>query len=361
MMKSHIRNCLRAISVILLLLLGPALRGQSYTITDLGALSGGSAIPTKINLAGQAVGQSGKMYGVQTHAFVLSGGKLNDIGTLPGGEYSSASDVNTRGAVVGEANTATSIHAFLWDSSKGMQDLGALPNDNCSRAFGINDSDQVVGYSSGAHDPVAFLWKKNTDMTSLGTLPGGTTSEAYDINNAGVVVGTASTETGDKHAFIWTAGGGMKDLGTLPGDITSEALRINNPGAIIGSSIGPNVTHAFLWTAAAGMQNIGTLNGESTSALDLNNTGEVVGTSTASMSGHAFYWSTGTGIMDLNTLIPSSSGFVLTAAVAINNAGWILALGAVTIDRSQALQLDDTRHHAGPVHAFLLKPVGKGH
>lgn len=359
-MKSQIRNCLRAISVILLLPLGPVLSGQSYTVTDLGSLPGGNAVPTKINLAGQAIGQSGKMYGVRTHAFVLTAGKLADIGTLPGGEYSSASDVNTRGAVVGEANTDTNIHAFLWDSSNGMQDLGALPDDSGSRAFGINDSDQVVGYSSGAHDPVAFLWKKNTGMVSLGTLPGGTTSEAYDINNAGVVVGTASTQSGDKHAFLWTADGGMKDLGTLPGDITSQALRINNPGNIIGSSTGPNVTHAFLWTASAGMQDIGTLNGESTSALDLNNSGEVVGTSTASMSGHAFYWSAGTGIQDLNSLTPSDSGVVLTSAVAINNAGWILALGAATVDKSQPLQLDDTHHHAGPIHAFLLTPVGKG-
>jgi hypothetical protein len=78
------------------------------------------------------------------------------------------------------------------------------------------------------------------------------------------------------------------------------------------------------------------------------------------MSGHAFYWSAVSGIKDLNTLIPSDSGFVLTSAIAINNAGWILALGAVTLDKSQPLQLDDTHHHAGPIHAFLLKPVDNG-
>lgn len=359
-MKSHIQICVRAISVLLLFLLGPPLRAQSYTVTDLGALPGGSAIPTKLNLAGLAVGQSGKLYGVQTHAFVLTGGKLSDIGTLPGGEYSSASDVNTSGAVVGEANTATNIHAFLWDAVNGMQDLGTLPGDTGSRAFGINDSNQVVGYSSGAHEAIAFFWQKNTGMIGLGTLPGGSTSEAYDINNAGAVVGTSSTEAGDKHAFLWTSGGGMKDLGTLPGDITSQALRINTSGYIIGSSTGQNVTHAFLWTASAGMRGLGTLNGQSTSALDLNNAGEVVGTSTEAMSGHAFYWSAHTGIKDLNTLIPSASGVILTSAVGINNAGWILALGAVTIDKSQPLQLDDTKHHAGPIHAFVLIPVTNG-
>jgi probable HAF family extracellular repeat protein len=215
----------------------------------------------------------------------------------------------------------------------------------------------VVGYSSGIREPIAFVWKKNTGMTSLGTLPGGNTSEAYGINNPGSVVGVSSTQSGDKHAFLWTSGSGMKDLGTLPGDITSEARRLNNSGMVIGSSAGTNVTNAFLWTAAGGMQNIGSLNGNSTNALDINNAGEVVGTSITSMSGHAFYWSQATGIKDLNTLIPANSGFILTSAVGINNAGWILALGAVTADKSQPLQLDDTHQHAGPIHTFLLKPV----
>ena len=236
--------------LILLFTLASTLWAQSYTLIDIGALPGGNTIATKINLAGQAVGQSGKMYGVQTHAFVLTSWQAIRYWNPARGEYSSAFDVNTRGAVVGESNTASNVHAFIWDVAGGLQDLGTLPGDKGSRAFGINDSDQVVGYSSGAHGPTAFLWTKNAGMTSLGTLPGGDTSEASDINNAGSVVGAASIRSGEKHAFLWTSGSGMQDLGTLPGDITSEAHRINNSGGVIGSSIGPNVTHAFLWTPA---------------------------------------------------------------------------------------------------------------
>ncbi len=160
-MRIHTSKLLGALSVISLLALSSMLGAQSYSVIDIGALPGGNIVPTKINQSGQVIGQSGKMYGVRTHAFVFTGGKLFDIGTLPGGEYSSASDVNTKGTVVGESNTATNIHAFIWDSAGGLQDLGTFPGDNGSRAFGINDSDQVVGYSSGAHEPIAFLWTKS--------------------------------------------------------------------------------------------------------------------------------------------------------------------------------------------------------
>lgn len=356
-MRINTRARLGAWFSILLFALVSTVRAQSYALIDIGALSGGNTVAKKINLAGQMVGQSGKMYGVQTRAFAFASGMLLDLGTLPGGEYSGAFDVNTKGSVVGESNTASNIHAFIWDKDGGMQDLGTLPGDNSSRAFGINDSDQVVGYSSGALGVSAFVWTKNAGMISLGTLPGGDASEASHINNAGSVVGVSSIKSGEKHAFLWTSGNGMQDLGTLPGDITSQAYRISNSGIVIGSSIGPNVTHAFLWTPSGGMQNLGTLGGDSSSALDLNNNGEVVGTSTAAMGGHAFLWSSSTGMQDLNTLIPTDSGVILTSAIGINNAGRILAIGAVTIDRSQPLNLDDTHHHAGPIHAFLLTPL----
>jgi probable HAF family extracellular repeat protein len=181
-MRSKVSSHLGLWLLAPLLVTASALSAQSYVVTDIGALAGGTAIGAKINLNGQAVGQSGKMYGVQTHAFFLNGGTLVDLGTLPGGDYSSAFDINTRGAVVGDSNRAVNIRGFIWDAAGGLQDLGTLPGDTASRAYGINDQDQVVGYSSGSHGVTAFSWKRQAGATSLGTLPGGDISQAFGIN-----------------------------------------------------------------------------------------------------------------------------------------------------------------------------------
>src|ERR1700676_566885 len=83
----------------------------------------------------------------------------------------------------------TTVHAFLWSSTTGMQDLGSIGGGN-SYANGINNAGQVVGYYETAVSTRAFLWTASTGMQDLGTL-GGSFAMASGINSAGQVVGTA--------------------------------------------------------------------------------------------------------------------------------------------------------------------------
>src|SRR5215213_8221903 len=58
---------------------------------------------------------------------------VTDLGTLPGGNYSDADGINSRGQVVGFSTTAELQRAFLWDHGQ-MIDLGTLPGGYSSVA-----------------------------------------------------------------------------------------------------------------------------------------------------------------------------------------------------------------------------------
>jgi probable HAF family extracellular repeat protein len=75
---------------------------------------------------------------------------ITDLGTLPGGDFSVAHGINSRGQVVGWSNTASGgSHAFLWEDGR-MTDLGTLPGGEFSQALGINARGQVVGSGTTA-------------------------------------------------------------------------------------------------------------------------------------------------------------------------------------------------------------------
>src|SRR5579864_6448988 len=181
-MKSGSNTKLLMIAVIssLVSFLATNAVAQSYTAIDLGTLHAGSARIHGVNESGQAVGASGHPHGAETHAFFWQKqGGMRDLGTLPGGDYSSAFAINDSGIVVGISNTSTSTHAFTWTPTQGLRDLGTAPGTNASSALSINNKGQIAG-TSGVH---AALWTNGT-VQDLGTL-GGATSEARDVNNLG--------------------------------------------------------------------------------------------------------------------------------------------------------------------------------
>src|SRR5260370_6480626 len=107
-----------------------------------GAVSG-VALNAKGSIAA-VVGTAAIRAGVG-HAFLWTGGPLQDLGTL-GGSASFADGINSAGQIVGGAETAAqATHAFLFSGGR-LLDLGTLGGGN-STATGINAAGQIVGNS----------------------------------------------------------------------------------------------------------------------------------------------------------------------------------------------------------------------
>jgi len=311
-------------------LLGATSRTEAvtYPVTGLGLMDpNGTTTPLSVNNGRVVVGfATVNFLGYQVpHAFLWQNGVMTDLGTLELAYFAVARCINDANQVVGLSFYGQE-HAWLWQNGV-MTDLGTLsgnPND-LSGAFGINELGEVAGNSSTQAEPNvqhAFLWRNGT-MTSLGSLGGGQ-SWAWDINDSTQIVGHSNNR-----AFLWEKGV-MSSLGTLPGyTASSQALAINASGKVIGTSTDPNgLIHSFLWQNGT-MTDLGTLPGRpSTVASAINNADLIVGASSdPNGDSRAFLWKQG-AMYDLNTLVDPNSGWVLGAALGINDRGHIVGIGS---------------------------------
>jgi probable HAF family extracellular repeat protein len=95
---------------------------------DIGSL-GGFAWATAVNDFAQVVGYSAISATVfpppLLHAFLYSGGKMRDLGTLPGGTSSSAYGINTFGQIVGGGDTGDGGfgHGFVYSNGQNRSRL----------------------------------------------------------------------------------------------------------------------------------------------------------------------------------------------------------------------------------------------
>ena len=127
-----------------------------------------------------------------------------DLGTL-GGASSYAYRMSDTGQVVGQADTATETHAFLYDSTHGMVDLGTL-GGTFSMANGIRGN-YVVGRSTIAGDANthAFVYNLQTlAMQDIHTLIGATggDSSAISLNSSGAGPADEAIRSQLFHEFV---------------------------------------------------------------------------------------------------------------------------------------------------------------
>jgi probable HAF family extracellular repeat protein len=285
------------------------------------------------------------------HGARFENGVLTDLGTLPGGYFSFAQEINDEGLIAGSSENGQTdpltgtpaFHSVLWRGDK-IIDLGALDGGSESQGIAINDRDQVVGYSQNTTPEAlsisalfganygtqsrAFLWEKGV-LQDLGTL-GGNDAYAVALNESGQIIGfsysdsTPNLTTGfpTLDPFIWESGK-MTDIGTLGGKF-GLAFWINERGQVVGQSnlAGDTAFHPFLWERGK-LIDLGTLGGNTGFPSMINNAGQIVGLADTSQSNfllhHAFFWKEGR-MIDLGT----TNGDPCSIAHAINSEGVIV-------------------------------------
>jgi probable HAF family extracellular repeat protein len=228
---------------------------QDSVMLDLGTLGGPDSIAFINNDHGEVAGWSYTNFvanpstGVPTvDPFIWSpeDGKMVDLGGL-GGTFGAPFFMNNRGQVIGVSNLAgdQTFHAFLWDRKDGLKDLGTLKGyPLASQANWINDAGEIVGQSDSLTASHAFLWKHGV-MIDLGTVANDACSSANSINSRGQVVGFGSADCfHEDHVFLSENGGPMIDLSSLvvagSGVTLIQALVINDRGEIAAHAKLPN-------------------------------------------------------------------------------------------------------------------------
>jgi probable HAF family extracellular repeat protein len=311
--------------------------------------------------------------------------RLVELGNL--GRDNFAFRVNERGDVVGSFHTSTDssgYHAFLYRDGR-MTELVPGPY---SHAVGVNESGAIAGWGASLGQGYRS-WVISGDVRTDIPPPGPYDSYATGINDAGDVVGHSYfTGLAANHPFLFR-GGDVIDLG-LPADAGGAyATGINNRGEIIGFAAARGANHPVVfrdgnWTYLApdyvgggsptsindageiagsvyyiddflgkpdwvrraarfrdGMTTLlGPADAESR-ASDINNHGLVVGSFGPHLNSRAFI-DDGNRFVDLNTLLAPGTGWVVTTANGINDAGTIVGAG---------------RNRSGQHRAIMLVPV----
>ncbi len=266
---------------------------------------------------------------------VLAEGKkpsygIQDLGVLPQGNYSIGNAINAGHQVAGMAKTNGDSRAVVRRDDE-LIDISGQPIS--SSALDINDAGHVVGFLTSSTGLRATLWRDGAAV-DLGTFGGGT-SIAHGLNNAGAVIGEAATDTGEIHAFRWVEGT-LSDLGTLGGEVSS-AQDVNDAGVVVGHSTknpGESMygdgTVGVVWQVDGTVVEIPALGGAVSVAVAVNIAGVVVGASTTEaaveyggVGTHAFKWENGS-LFDLGTF----NGTNVSVANDINAGGWIAGFGS---------------------------------
>ncbi|WP_417446260.1 DUF3466 family protein [Kangiella sp.] len=358
-----------------------------YEIVDLGGLDGNYSVAYKLNELGVGVGVangprneegSRDFFG---HAVKYQQGGNQDLGVLADGTVSEAIGINSSGVAVGYANVLTEVvregsdpliqennFAVIFDS--GIEKLVEKEDLTQTRAVAINDDSLIVGYGQFDVDPDdendavdrGFIYNNNDQSYYMvPSLADEATRKSYmtGINNSGKALGFSDAPVPDteqytiKSFIIDTNNQNAVTELPIKDNRATFAHDINLYDEVVGSvyiSGSRNNQEAFYFDAQSGSDEltfIGFFRSDFTDsrARAINDNGQIVGRaliSAPTLNEFAAFIYENDEMKDLNDLVPCDSGWKLTEATDINNAGQIVGFGAKD----------------GEIRAFRLDPTG---
>lgn len=322
---------------------------STYTLIDLGTGTGNWGSAQHINNRNQILmrwgtaGDPAELAPITTdnRLVLISPGQTIDLTAL-GIDFGIG--LTEAGLVLGSSGP----EEYLYDS--GTEQVHLLLGGASSWLTDVNDDGTVVGQNDGQ-----AVVMRDGQIRALPVPPGFDGMRANAINHHGSVAGTAYVEhmLGDQRAML-IHNGVQIVLDPAPGATGSNAVDVSDSGLVIGT---PELKGAramvmagrgFLYDASRNvMVDLGTLPGyRNSTPVAINELGQVVGAAwdpieSAEPFRRAFLFDYRTSLMtDLNSLIDPRSGFVLTDALDINDAGQIVGRGLID----------------GEMHAFVLMP-----
>jgi len=150
-----------------------------------------------LNDAGAIAGEGGVGSG-SSHAAVLDGGAVRDLGVLPGGGTSMAMGITASGAVVGWSEVGVGgrhldRHGFVFTDGR-MIDAGALLAQGTAwgALLGMNGAGQAVGTDGSLGYSHGVLWERGklADLNQLVDAPEWFLTSAQGINERGQIAAT---------------------------------------------------------------------------------------------------------------------------------------------------------------------------
>lgn len=312
----------------------------SYTITDLGRLTNSnSPYAYAISNTGRIVMNERDSAGVD-HPIVWENGVATFLPMLEGAPRGISRTISDDGAVIGgSCGPFSNLSATIW-TDEGVRAIGTLGGDLSDIIQVSRNGRNYTGYSRPFADQ--GLWHGFAVIDGvkhdIGPMPMYDVSGASLINDSGRVAGVWTNHKQQNVPFIWDLEHGIRELPTL-GGTEAQTTDMNNTGQISGHSNDglpdPAITIMkqlpVRWEADGRITKLRTLPDKPTGiAYGINARGECVGllNNYATGAAAAVLW-LDDKLIDLNTAIPAGSGWVLKQATDINDSGQIVGVGTL--------------------------------